>query len=98
MIIKKEVNLHWRKWDWDDGDAILVVSQYTYADDKDYQFIKTVEIEVDVPEFDQKTFDLGAVAALKEERKKVMAVSELALKEIDEKINKLLAIEFNEGE
>jgi hypothetical protein len=95
MIIKKEVNLHWRKWDWEEGGAMLVVNQYMYDDDKSYQFIKTIEVEVDVPEFDQATFDLGSVAALKEERKKVMAVSELALKEIDEKINKLLAIEFD---
>jgi hypothetical protein len=94
MIIKQEVNLHWRKYEWH-AEAALVVSLHNWDDDKDYQFIKTVEIEVDVPEFDQRTFDLGTVATLKEERKKVLVVAELALKEIDGKIESLLAIEMD---
>jgi len=94
MIITKEVNLHWRKWSWDVKPELLI-NQYTYEDDKDYQFIKTIEIEVDVPEFDQKSFDLGAVESLKEERRKVLVVAELALKEIDDKIENLLSLEMD---
>jgi hypothetical protein len=94
MIIKKEVNPHWRTWDWN-AKPPLIANQYLCEDVNEYQFIKTVEIEVDVPEFDQATFDLGVVATLKEERKKVMVVAELALKEIDDKIESLLAIEMD---
>jgi predicted TIM-barrel fold metal-dependent hydrolase len=95
MIITKTLNAHWLKLKWWD-EPVLVLNEYRYEDD-DYQFIKTIDVEVDVPEFDQNTFNASSIVALKENKRKVMVVAELAIKEIDQKIESMLAIEMVGG-
>jgi hypothetical protein len=93
MIITTTLNVHWKKYEWED-EADLVINQYTYEDDSKFQFIKTIDVEVNVPEFDENTFNASSIVVLKEDKRKVMVVAELAIKEIDEKIESLLAIEM----
>jgi hypothetical protein len=90
MKIKITVHIHHQKYEWEDEGQYLVYS--CKLDDTDYRaHICEQEIEIEVPDdFDPRA---QQIAALEKQRQKVMAEYQKTVTEINERINKLQAIE-----
>ena len=94
MKIKQTVHVHFQKWDFEDTGEYLIFS--SKFEDTDYRVhICECEIEIEVPD----NFDPRAqqIAALKQQKQKVMAEFSVALEDLNEKINKLQALEYTDG-
>ena len=90
MKIKTTVYIHYQKYEWEDKGEYLVYSHK--FDDTDYRaHICEQEIEIEVPDdFDPRA---QQIAALEKQKQKVMAEYQKTVTEINERINKLQAIE-----
>jgi GH35 family endo-1,4-beta-xylanase len=92
MKIKITAHIHHQKYEWEDKGQYLIYSHK--FDDTDYRaHICEQEIEIEVPD----NFDPRAqqIAALEKQRQKVMAEYQKTVTEINERINKLQAIEHS---
>jgi len=90
MKIKTTVHIHHQKYEWEDEGQYLVYS--CKLDDTDYRaHVCEQEIEIEVPDdFDPRA---QQIAALEDEKKRVMAEYQMSVKRIQDRINKLQAIE-----
>jgi hypothetical protein len=90
MKIKTTVHIHHQKYEWEDEGQYLVYS--CKLDDTYYRaYVCEQKIEIEVPDdFDPRT---QQIAALMEQKQKVMADYQKTVTEINERINKLQAIE-----
>jgi len=90
MKVKITVHIHHQKYEWEDKGEYLVYSHK--FDDTDYRaHICEQEIEIEVPDdFDPRA---QQIAALEDEKKRVMAEYQMSVKRIQDRINKLQAIE-----
>lgn len=89
MKIKITIYIFHSEYPWDDAPTYDVFS--TKLDDTEHRaYVGSQEIEIDVPD----NFDPRAqqIAALEEEKKKVMALSQQAVTKINNRINNLKAI------
>ena len=91
MKIKTTVYVYYTKFDWLDGGEYEVFSFKT--DDDDFRtFVCEQEIELDVPDdYDPRA---QKIAALEKKKQKVMAEYQSTVNEINERINKLQALEY----
>jgi len=92
MKIKTTVHIHHQKYEWEKEAEYLVYSHQ--MPDTDYRaHICEQEIEIEVPdEFDPRA---QQIAALEKQRQKVMADYQKTVTEINDRINKLQAIEHS---
>jgi hypothetical protein len=92
MKIKTTVHIHHQKYEWEDKGEYLVYS--CKLDDSDYRaYVCEQEIEIEVPDdFDPRA---QQIAALEKQKQKVMAEYQKTVTEINERINKLQAIEHS---
>jgi bacillopeptidase F (M6 metalloprotease family) len=91
MKIKVTVHIHHQKYEWEDKGQYLVYS--CKLDDTDYRaHVCEQEIEIEVPD----NFDPRAqqIAALEDQKKRVMAEYQNAVTEINDRISKLQALEY----
>jgi hypothetical protein len=90
MKVKTTVHIHYSKHEWEDEGQFLVYA--CKLDDTDYRaHICEQEIEIEVPDdFDPRA---QQIAALEDEKKRVMAEYQMSVKRIQDRINKLQAIE-----
>jgi len=90
MKIKTTVHIHHQKYEWENEGQYLVYS--CKLDDTYYRaYVCEQKIEIEVPDdFDPRT---QQIAALMEQKQKVMADYQKTVTEINERINKLQAIE-----
>jgi hypothetical protein len=90
MKIKTTIHIHYQKYEWEDKEQYLVYSHK--MDDTNYRaHIGEQEVEIEVPDdFDPRA---QQIAALEAQKQKVMADYQKTVTEINERINKLQAIE-----
>ena len=94
MKIKQTVHVHHHKYEWEDQSEYII---YTHKfDDTDYRaHICECEIEIEIPDdFDPRP---QQIAALEQQKQKVMAEFSVTLEDLNEKINKLQALEYTDG-
>jgi hypothetical protein len=92
MKIKTTIHIHYSKHEWEDKGQYLVFS--CKLDDNNYRVhVCEQEIEIEVPDdFDPRA---QQIAALEDEKKRVMAEYQMSVKRIQDRINKLQAIEHS---
>jgi hypothetical protein len=92
MKIKTTIHIHHQKFEWEKEPEYLVFS--CKMDDNDYRVhICEQEIEIEVPDdFDPRA---QQIAALEKQKQKVMADYQKTVTEINDRINKLQAIEHS---
>ena len=91
MKVKANVYIHYCKFIWDDKGEFEVLS--FKADDDDYRnFVGEQEIEIEVP--DDYDPQMQKIAALEKQKQKVMAAYQNTMTEINDRINKLQALEY----
>jgi len=74
-------------------DPYLTVSEMDLSCSDDYHLLATKEIKFIVPEMTQAAVVQIQVGALKKEKQKIQAETQIELEKIDESIQKLMAIE-----
>ncbi len=92
MKVKTIAHIHYSKYPWDDEGRFEVFS--FKADDDSYRtYIGAQEIEIDVPnDYDPRA---QQIAALEKQKQKVMADYQKTVTEINDRINKLQALEYS---
>ena len=92
MKVKTIAHIHYSKYPWDDKGRFEVLS--FKADDDSYRtYIGAQEIEIDVPnDYDPR---VQQIAALEKQKQKVMADYQKTVTEINDRINKLQALEYS---
>ncbi len=92
MKVKTTVHIHYFKFDWDAEGKFEVLS--FKADDDNYRtYIGQQEIEIEVPDdYDPRA---QQIVALEKQKQKVMADYQKTVTEINNRINKLQALEYS---
>jgi hypothetical protein len=91
MKVKATVYVHYLKYDWQD-EGVYEIFSFTADDDDHRTFVCEQEIEIDVPDgYDPRA---QKIAALEKKKQKVMADYQSTVTEINERINKLQALEY----
>jgi heat shock protein HspQ len=92
MKIKTTVHIHYSKYEWEDKGEYLVYS--CKLDDTDYRaYVCEQEIEIEISDdFDPRA---QQIAALMDQKQKVMAEYQKTVTKINDRINKLRAIEHS---
>jgi hypothetical protein len=92
MKVKTTVHIHYFKFDWDAEGRFEVLS--FKADDDNYRtYIGQQEIEIEVPDdYDPRA---QQIVALEKQKQKVMADYQKTVTEINNRINKLQALEYS---
>jgi len=91
MKIKTKIHIYYNKHEWEkDGEYLVFSCKF---DDTSYRaYVCEQEIEIEVPDdFDPRAQQM---AALVEQKQRVMAEYQKTVTEINERINKLQALEY----
>jgi hypothetical protein len=90
MNIKIMAHVHYQKYAWEEKGEYRLAS-FKLDDSAERTYVGEQEIEIDIPEdYDPRAQQVAALEALK---KKVMADYHKSVMEINDRINKLLALE-----
>jgi hypothetical protein len=91
MKIKTTIHVHYQKYSWQsEGNFIVFYCQLDDTEDRTY--VGPQEIEIEVPDdYDPRAQQVAALEALKQ---KVMADYHKSVTEINDRISKLLALEY----
>lgn len=90
MKIKTTAHVHYQKYAWQEKGEYRLAS-FKLDDSAERTYIGQQEIEIDIPDdYDPRAQQIAALEALKQ---KVMADYHKSVMEINERINKLLALE-----
>jgi N-acetyl-anhydromuramyl-L-alanine amidase AmpD len=90
MKIKTIAHIHFQKYSWEEKGEYRVAS-FKLDDNENRTYVGEQEIEIEVPEnYDPRAQQIAALEALKQ---KVMADYHKSVMEINDRINKLLALE-----
>jgi len=90
MKIKTIAHIHFQKYSWEEKGEYRVAS-FKLDDNENRTYVGEQEIEIDIPEdYDPRAQQVAALEALKQ---KVMADYHKSVMEINDRINKLLALE-----
>lgn len=91
MKIKTTVHIHFQKYSWETEGKFLVF--YIQLDDtQDRTYVGEQEIDIDIPDdYDPRAQQVAALEALKQ---KVMADYHKSVTDINDRISKLLALEY----
>jgi len=91
MKVKTTAHIHYCKYDWDTEGEFEVLS-FKAEDDTYRTYVGKQEIEIDVPDdYDPRG---QKIAALEKQKQNVMAEYQKTVTEINERINKLQALEY----
>ena len=90
MKIKTTAHVHYQKYAWQEKGEYRLAS-FKLDDTAERTYVSEQEIEIEIPEdYDPRAQQIAALEALKQ---KVMADYQKSVMEINERINKLLALE-----
>ena len=90
MKIKTIAHVHYQKYAWQEKGEYRLAS-FKLDDSAERTYVSEQEIEIDIPEdYDPRA---QQVAALEKQKQKVMADYQKSVMEINDRINKLLALE-----
>ena len=90
MKIKTTAHVHYQKYAWQEKGEYRLAS-FKLDDSAERTYVSEQEIEIDIPEdYDPRAQQIAALEALKQ---KVMADYHKSVTEINDRINKLLALE-----
>jgi hypothetical protein len=90
MNIKIMAHVHYQKYAWQEKGEYRLAS-FKLDDSAERTYVGEQEIEIDIPEdYDPRA---QQVAALEKQKQKVMADYHKSVMEINDRINKLLALE-----
>ena len=90
MKIKTTAHVHYQKYAWQEKGEYRLAS-FKLDDTAERTYVGEQEIDVDIPDdYDPRAQQIAALEALKQ---KVMADYHKSVMEINERINKLLALE-----
>ena len=90
MKIKTTAHVHYQKYAWQEKGEYRLAS-FKLDDTAERTYVGEQEIDVDIPDdYDPRAQQIAALEALKQ---KVMADYQKSVMEINERINKLLALE-----
>ena len=90
MKIKTTAHVHYQKYTWQEKGEYRLAS-FKLDDTAERTYVGEQEIDVDIPDdYDPRAQQIAALEALKQ---KVMADYQKSVMEINERINKLLALE-----
>ena len=90
MKIKTIAHVHYQKYAWQEKGEYRLAS-FKLDDSAERTYVSEQEIEIDIPEdYDPRAQQIAALEALKQ---KVMADYHKSVMEINDRINKLLALE-----
>ena len=91
MKIKTTVHIYYCKWHWQEKSEYEIFS-YKFDDDDHRTYVCEQEIEIEVPD----NYDPRAqqIAALENQKQKVMADYQKSVNEINDRITKLQALEY----
>ena len=90
MKIKTTAHVHYQKYAWQEKGEYRLAS-FKLDDSAERTYVSEQEIEIDIPEdYDPRAQQIAALEALKQ---KVMADYHKSVMEINDRINKLLALE-----
>jgi hypothetical protein len=90
MKIKTTAHIHLQKYSWEEKGEYRLAS-FKMDDNENRTYVGEQEIEIEVPEnYDPRAQQIAALEALKQ---KVMADYHKSVMEINDRINKLLALE-----
>ena len=90
MKIKTIAHVHYQKYAWQEKGEYRLAS-FKLDDSAERTYVSEQEIEIDIPEdYDPRAQQVAALEALKQ---KVMADYHKSVTEINDRINKLLALE-----
>jgi len=90
MKIKTTAHVHYQKYAWQEKGEYRLAS-FKLDDSAERTYVGEQEIEIDIPEdYDPRAQQIAALEALKQ---KVMADYHKSVMEINDRINKLLALE-----
>lgn len=92
MKIKTKVHIHFQKNSWENEGKFIVF--YCHLDDTEHRtYVGEQEIDIDIPDdYDPRA---QQIAALKEQAQKVMADYHKSVMEINDRISKLQALEYD---
>lgn len=92
MKVKTTVHIHYNQFSWQDKGDYTVYS-CKLEDNESRTYVSEQEIEIEVPD----NYDPRAqkIAALENHKLKVMAAYQKTVDQINERISKLQAIEYN---
>ena len=89
MKIKTTAHVHYQKYAWQEKGEYRLAS-FKLDDSAERTYVSEQEIEIDIPEdYDPRAQQVAALEALKQ---KVMADYHKSVTEINDRINKLLAL------
>jgi len=92
MKVTVKTFLHWQKYSWDTAPTYVFYCVDMSKSSPHQVLIREMKIEVDVPDdFDPAPQQIAALRAKKQE---VLAETEAKVQNLDEQIQRLLAIEF----
>jgi hypothetical protein len=92
MKVKTTIYVHYLKYEWEE-EGMYEVFSFKAEDECHRTYICQQEIEIDVPEdYDPRA---QQIAALEKKRQEVMAAYQKTVTEINERINKLQALEHS---
>ena len=90
MKIKTTAHVHYQKYTWQEKGEYRLAS-FKLDDTAERTYVGEQEIDVDIPDdYDPRAQQIAALEALKQ---KVMADYQKSVMEINDRINKLLALE-----
>ena len=90
MKIKTTAHVHYQKYAWQEKGEYRLAS-FKLDDTAERTYVGEQEIDVDIPDdYDPRAQQIAALEALKQ---KVMADYQKSVMDINERINKLLALE-----
>ena len=90
MKIKTTAHIHYQKYAWQEKGEYRLAS-FKLDDSAERTYVSEQEIEIDIPEdYDPRAQQVAALEALKQ---KVMADYHKSVTEINDRINKILALE-----
>jgi len=91
MKVKTTAHIHYLKYDWD-AEGNFEVFSFKANEDGTRTFVCSQEIEIEVPDdYDPRG---QKIAALEKQKQNVMAEYQKTVTEINERINKLQALEY----
>ena len=91
MKVKIAVYIHYLQYDWD-AEGNFEVFSFKASDDGTRTFVCSQEIEIEVPDdYDPRA---QKITALEKQKQNVMAEYQKTVTEINERINKLQALEY----
>jgi len=89
--MKTTIYIHFTKFSWQNQGRFEVFS-YELTNDENHAYVGSQEIELNVPDnYDPRP---AQIAALEQQKQKVMADYQKSVTEINERISKLQALEY----